>query len=99
MLEFNNYVDTGVQGGVKWNTDSTITLKETRGCLKDAVVTSEEVIEANLKPVTELINKTSQQLKIIMKALLRSYSSSKNKTLELHFHLFPFKNLCLPLQM
>lgn len=78
------HVDTTVQGGLQKKTDCATTRNETRGSLKDAVVTSEEVIEVNLKPVTELINKTSRELKIMMEALLRSYSSSKANTLEFH---------------
>ena len=47
-------------------------------------VVKEEIIEANLKPVTRLINKKSQELKTIMTALLKQHDKIVHRRGKIH---------------
>ena len=77
-------VDAKLGGGLQTDTESAIIRSELRGLIDGDVVTVEEVISADLEPVTELINRRSPELKLVMEALLRSYRSGKSLFFQLH---------------
>jgi hypothetical protein len=70
-------VDASIKGGQQAINKSNVISSYTRGKYVDGsgTVTTEEVIEASMEPVSSLINKRSQELKIIMQRLLQCYST------------------------
>ena len=69
-------VDISGQVGQEVVRNSAFTRNESRGTVQsDGTVTAEEVIEARMEPVSSLINKKSQELKIIMERLLQYYTT------------------------
>ena len=67
--------DASLEGEHQAVRKSDTTKNLARGTVQsDETVTAEEVIEASLEPVSSLINKKSQELKVIMERLLKCYS-------------------------
>ena len=72
---------TNLKAGCLLVDNMKITSNWTRGEIDSSeTVKVEEVIEAILEPVSSLINSKSQELEVIMKTLLQSYSPSKSHT-------------------
>ena len=70
------YPNVAIGGGFQKESKSAYTIEEARGRINsNGRVTEEDVIEADLKPVPELIN--TPKLKVIMKKLLKCYDRGK----------------------
>ena len=85
------YVDASLQGECTTVNKSTITTSQSRGQIDSdsGAVTAEEVIEAKMKPVSDLINKKSDspELRKIMEGLLQHYSHTDQGKKSVHMFI------------
>ena len=73
-----DYVDVGATGGHHKEKKRNSIMKDTRGKVDSSgAVTNEEVIDVALSPVSDLINKKSRELKVLMEGLLCCYNQQE----------------------